>query len=100
MRIFGKSFSRNSKAAKSLAALIEILHISPLLDPVLYRETYADLRDTPIDVARHYLEHGAAEGRNPSPAFDTVFYLQANPDVASSGANALVHYLNHGRAEG
>src|ERR1700733_9231991 len=78
-------FSRTPSVDTLLAENIEILHESPLLDPVWYRQTYSDLRDTPIDVARHYLEHGAAEGRNPSPAFDTVFYLQANPDVASSG---------------
>ena len=75
MQIFDRLSFRNSKATKRLAEEIEILHKSPLVDPVWYRRTYPDLRDTPIDVARHYLEHGAAEGRNPNPFFDTNFYL-------------------------
>ena len=71
------------------------------MDPVWYRRTYFDLRDTPIDVARHYLEHGAAEGRNPHPLFDTNFYLeQENPDVVAAGANPLVHYITYGAKEG
>jgi glycosyltransferase involved in cell wall biosynthesis len=93
-------FSRESEAARRLADDIELLHNSPLVDPVWYRETYADLRDTPVDVARHYLEHGAREGRNPGPQFDTRFYLRQNPDVAASGLNPLVHYLLRGQREG
>ena len=74
--MFGGFFSRKYKTAKRLAREIEILHKSALLNPVWYRQTYQDLRATPIDVARHYLEHGAQEGRNPDPLFDTKFYLQ------------------------
>ncbi len=62
-------FSKNSKADKRLAEDIEILHNSPLVDAVWYRQTYPDFRDTPIDVARHYLERGAAEGRMLAAAF-------------------------------
>ena len=76
-----------------------LLHKSALLDPVWYRQTYPDLRDTPVDVARHYLEHGAAEGRNPGPFFDTNFYLGQNPDVVAAGMNPLVHYIRYGAKE-
>lgn len=100
MRILEIFSSKTSKAARRLAEEIEILHNTPLLDPVWYRQTYEDLRSTPIDCARHYLEHGAAEGRNPHPLFDTKFYLAQNPDVAASGANPLVHYLTIGWKEG
>ena len=79
---------------------IDVLRMSPLLDPVWYRQTYPDLRDAPIDVARHYLEHGAREGRNPHPLFDTRYYLQQNPDVADLGINPLLHYLLYGATEG
>jgi len=99
MRIFGRFSTGPSKAARRLAEDIELLHNSRLVDSVWYRETYVDLRDTPIDVARHYLEHGAAEGRNPGPLFDTKFYLKQNPDVAASGMNPLVHYILHGAKE-
>ncbi|WP_158813598.1 glycosyltransferase [Methylocapsa sp. S129] len=83
-----------------MAEATNILHNSPLLDPVWYRQNSSDLRDTPVDVARHYLERGAREGRNPHPLFDTKFYLEQNPDVAASGANPLVHYILHGAKEG
>ncbi len=79
---------------------IDVLRMSPLLDPVWYRQTYPDLRDAPIDVARHYLERGAREGRNPHPLFDTNYYLEQNPDVAASGINPLIHYILYGEAEG
>lgn len=92
--------ARSSSIDKRLAEEIEILHKSPLFDPVWYRQTYFDLRDTPIDVARHYLEQGAAEGRNPHPLFDTKFYLAKNPDVAAARMNPLVHYILYGSKEG
>ena len=92
-------FSGRSGVDKRLAEEIELLHKSPLLDPVWYRQNYSDLRDTPIDVARHYLEHGAAEGRNPHPMFDTKYYLEQNPDVAKAGMNPLVHYIRFGASE-
>jgi GT2 family glycosyltransferase/glycosyltransferase involved in cell wall biosynthesis len=100
MRIFEMLPWRNSKAESRLAEEIELLHNSPLLDPVWYRQKYADLRNTPIDVARHYLEHGAREGRNPGPLFDTKFYLEQNPDVAATGINPVVHYVLYGAKEG
>ena len=58
------------------------------------------MRGKPIDAAKHYLEHGAAEGRNPSPLFNTKWYLQQNPDVAVSGGNPFVHYVLRGQREG
>ena len=92
-------FFRSLKSDKPISGEIEILWKSPLLDPVWYRQNYPDLRDTPIDAARHYLEHGAEEGRNPHPLFDTKFYLEQNPDVAAAGMNPLVHYILHGAKE-
>ena len=77
--------ARSSSVDKRFAEKVEILHKSELWDPVWYRETYSDLRDTRIDVARNYLEYGATEGRNPHPLFDTKFYLEQNPDVAAAG---------------
>jgi GT2 family glycosyltransferase/SAM-dependent methyltransferase len=98
--MFRRVFSKAAKADRRLAQEIELLHKSPLLDPVWYRQTYPDLRAAPIDVARHYLEHGAREGRNPGPLFDTKFYLAQNPDVAACGMNPLVHYIRFGAKEG
>jgi glycosyltransferase involved in cell wall biosynthesis len=99
--MFRRFFLENFKAAKSKSESeeVEILRKSPLLDPVWYRQAHHDLRGTPFDVARHYLDHGAREGRNPHPLFDTKFYLEQNPDVASSGINPLTHYILHGARE-
>lgn len=98
--MFRRFFSRKTKAARRLAQDIELLHNSPMVDPVWYRQTYPDLRSTPIDAARHYIERGATEGRNPNSTFDTKFYLEQNPDVAASGVNPLVHYIRFGAKEG
>lgn len=100
MRVLRRLFSKESKAAERHAEQIEILRKSPLMDMAWYRQTYADIRDRPIDIARHYLEYGAREGRNPHPLFDTNFYLRQNPDVARSGLNPLLHYLLQGAREG
>ena len=78
MDVFGRFSSSNSKTVKRLAEEIKLLHDSPLVDPVWYRQSHPDLRHTPIDCARHYLEYGAVEGRNPHPLFDTKFYLKTN----------------------
>ena len=48
----------------------------------------------------HYLDHGAAEGRDPNPLFDTRWYLAEYPDVAASGINPLVQYVSSGASEG
>jgi len=100
MPLFKSLFPKRSKSLGVARQEIEILRKSPLLDPVWYRSTYADLRDAPIDVARHYLDRGTREGRNPSRFFDTNFYLREYPDVGISGLNPLVHYILHGAAEG
>ena len=77
---------------------IETIRGSALFDPAWYRARNPDLGA--IDPARHYLSHGAAEGRDPGPDFDGRRYYLANPDVAGAGWNALVHYELFGRAEG
>src|SRR5271157_6037532 len=85
--------SRAPQDVRRLEPNIELLRKSPLLDPVWYRQNSRDLRANPVDAARHYLEHGAAEGRNPHPLFDTKWYLSHTPEAAASGVNPLVHYL-------
>jgi hypothetical protein len=41
----------------------------------------------------HYIEHGAAEGRNPSAEFNTNRYLAEHPELAESGENPLLHFV-------
>ena len=61
---------------------------------------YPDVCEAGVDAARHYVEYGAAEARNPSPHFDGNYYLDQHPDVRRAGQNPLVHYLTHGLVEG
>lgn len=48
---------------------------------------------------KHYLEHGARLGLNPTPFFETDWYAWQNPDYSSSHDNPYMHYLEKGRYE-
>ena len=72
----------------------------PLFDADWYKQQYPDVAERGVEPAKHFLEHGAREGRNPGPGFDTRWYVSTYPDVAKSGMNPLLHYLWHGRTEG
>ncbi len=65
-----------------------------LFDPVFYLERYPDVRRAGIGPLRHYLLHGAAEGRKPHPLFQPDFYLARCPDAR--GGNPLLHFLDDG----
>lgn len=78
---------------------IETLRHSNLFDAEWYLKTYPDVAESRTDPIRHYMLHGALDGRNPGPAFDTLAYYRANRDVAQLGFNALVHYEMFGRDE-
>ncbi|WP_127091218.1 hypothetical protein [Aquabacter cavernae] len=73
---------------------------SGLFDRSWYLENYQDVADSRIDPLRHYLLHGAPEGRDPGPSFSSLAYLEAYPDVVGAGLNPLLHYARYGRAEG
>lgn len=65
----------------------------------LYR--YPDIANAVnVDPIKHYIEHGASEGRDPSPEFMTNYYLKRYPDVKENGVNPFYHWLAIGRAEG
>jgi hypothetical protein len=78
---------------------VEVIRSSTYFNEDWYLRTYQDVGRRRMDPAKHYLEYGAREGRNPGPAFDTKGYLQRNPDVVASGQNPLVHYLRYGMQE-
>lgn len=64
---------------------------SPLFDAAWYTERYNDVSLGGVAPLRHYLMHGASEGRDPHPLFDTSYYLsQLNGEHP---ANPLFHYL-------
>ena len=109
---------RNYEASRENAA------VPILFDPVYYLEHNEDVRLAGGDPLKHYLQHGALEGRLPinvspqeldpiiadlhrfdihaenAPAFDADFYRALYADVAGLDDAALKrHYEEHGRAE-
>lgn len=104
--VFGKAAGRSPLPAHEpvltpeLALDIETLLSSRLLDTDWYRTHTSGLAKGREAVARHYLEKGANEGKNPGPAFDTRAYWNAYADVEAAGTNPLLHYLRYGRGEG
>lgn len=96
--VFRRFFKRYSKQ-KDLQKNIEIILKSNLFDAEWYKNSYYDLKDKKIDFAKHYIEYGAREGRNPSQHFHTRFYVESNLDIANTDINPLVHYILHGKKE-
>ncbi len=78
---------------------VEAIRESGLFDAPWYLAQYPDLAETGVDPLRHFIEHGAGEGRNPNPFFDTRYYLRKNRDVAVAGANPLLHFIAGGWKE-
>ncbi len=71
-----------------------------LFDEGFYLQNNPDVAAAGVNPLFHYVEFGAAEGRDPDLLFDTSFYLGQNPDVAAAGVNPLEHYINFGADEG
>src|SRR5262249_32563879 len=91
---FGEAFGRLVARLKKPSKLRPLFARSDrellrggLVDEKWYLAQYPDVIGH--DPVVHYLDHGAAEGRNPNPFFNTVEYLKAYPQVAESGMNPL-----------
>lgn len=70
-----------------------------LFDPEWYRSEYPDVARGGGDPVRHFLRHGAREGRDPGPAFNTKWYLSRYRDEMIHD-NPLINYLRHGYQNG
>lgn len=77
---------------------IAVIDASGLFDRQGYLEHYPDVALSGMDPVRHYVQHGAAEGRNPNRQFDTVAYLKQHPGLVESGMNAFRHFCEFGQA--
>ena len=80
-----------------------LLAASELFDAEWYLAEYPDIARAGLEPLRHYLTHGAAEGRDPGPWFDTRFYLSQLPldeGPLPGGQAPLLHYLTAGQAQG
>ncbi len=87
-------------AARARDEVVSVLLDSGLVDERWYKETYPDVANGGLDPVSHYVDYGAAEGRDPNSHFSTRWYLNNYPDVRETGINPLLHYLLHGAQEG
>lgn len=97
---WGRSMWERLGAERRIRVSRDAISRSEWFDRDWYLEAYPDVKKAGVDPAKHYVEFGWKEGRNPGPAFDTGFYLASNPDVAKSGMNPLRHFLEFGLSEG
>jgi hypothetical protein len=67
-----------------------------------YLERYPDVAAKAHELGplEHFVQQGAAEGRDPNPAFHSTWYLSTYPDVAQGGLIAIDHFVEWGAAEG
>lgn len=106
-QVRGETVEDAEQTNSAAAAAIEVLQDSGLFNFKYYLRQYPEVasrlhgssRDMGLAALRHYIEHGASEGRNPNPMFDTRYYLDRNPDVARSSINPLLHFATYGWAE-
>ena len=71
---------------------LRIIARSGLFDREWYLRNNPDVAAQRIDPIRHYLAHGAREGRDPSVSFSTRRYLKMNPGAAAAGINPLLRF--------
>ena len=77
-----------------------VIRRSPLFDAAWYLANNADVADSGVDPALHYLLFGVSGNRSPSTGFVTDEYLALHADVRAAGINPLLHYERTGRREG
>ncbi len=73
---------------------IRTLSNSLLFDARYYLDTYPDVAEHGWDPLRHYVQHGAREGRQPNPWFSTRLY-RAMYQSGDDQTDPLIHYLSH-----
>lgn len=74
---------------------LRALRRSHYFDAKWYLQNYRDVLNARMDPARHYIEFGAEEGRDPGPLFSTSEYLSSNPDIKELDINPLLHSLGY-----
>src|SRR5438045_3335038 len=70
--------------------------IKKLLDPKFYLRTNPDVARARMDPFKHYVQYGAAEGRQPHPLFDPAHYrasCSAAGIAGNTADNPLLHFL-------
>ncbi len=75
--------------------LIDWWRVRPFFDAAFYLERYPDVRQAGMNPLRHYLRHGAAEGRKPHRLFEPEYYLSCCPEARKSETR-LLHFIETG----
>ncbi len=93
---------RGSQKAASLSffELHDLISRSEYFDVEFYRGKYKDVAKSGEDPVTHYLEKGAAEGRDPHPDFDTRYYLAQCAERGLRAENPLLHFILQGQHYG
>ena len=78
---------------------LALLKSSQWFDAEWYLRQNPDVAAESVDAALHYLNNGAAEGRQPSSKFDEGYYLSQLTEPLNQ-PSALLHYLVHGQNMG
>ena len=89
--------ARNTTEVASVADLGEAL--GGFFDSAWYISRYPDVAGSGVDPLHHFVNYGAAEGRDPNRFFDSAWYVTHYSDVANAGQHPLLHYLQMGAAE-
>ncbi len=63
-----------------------------LIHAEFYLRANPDVAAARMDPFKHYVQYGAAEGRQPHPLFDPAHYLASCP-AARNANNPLLHFL-------
>ena len=78
---------------------LALLKESEWFDADWYLQQYPDIDSAGLNAADHYLNFGAAEGRQPGPLFDEGYYLsQLNEPL--NQPSGFLHYLVEGKLTG
>lgn len=78
----------------------EAITSSSLFDADYYLQRNSDVAASGNDPLDHFLEHGAAEGRDPNSLFDTKYYARFCTEAMEAGENPLAHFIRVGVFEG
>ena len=71
-----------------------------MFDSNWYLASNPDVTAAQVDPWRHYVEFGAAEGRDPNPLFHSSWYLNRYAELIPAYSNPLLHYWECGAAQG
>lgn len=96
---------RSEQAPMTVQALADALDKNQIrphryFDSDFYLSANPDVRDCGIAALRHYIRHGAAEGRLPHPQYDHERYVAAIADAPRGYYDSFIHCIAHQPAAG